>query len=80
MNRFDTLTRSFATATMRRRAIVGLGALALGGAGVQGLSQTAAPVSAQTDRCLRECAEACLALVANKKCFRRCRRRHCNTI
>jgi len=57
MNRFDALTRSVATATTRRRAIVGLGALALGGAGVLGLSQTAAPVSAETkrDRCVRQC-------------------------
>lgn len=74
MDRFDTLTRSVAIATTRRRAIVGLGALALGGAGVLGLAQTAAPVSAET-RCERQCAEFCLARASNKQCFKRCQRR-----
>ena len=37
--RFDTLSKQLATGATRRRAIAGLGALALGGAGVLGLTR-----------------------------------------
>jgi hypothetical protein len=51
--RFDTLTKNMATGTTRRRAIAGLGALALGGAGIVGLT----PDAAADDR--RRCIERC---------------------
>ena len=74
--RFDHVSKELATGTTRRRAIVALGALALSGAGILGLSQTAAPVRAST-RCERQCAEFCLARASNKQCFKRCKRQ-CN--
>jgi hypothetical protein len=78
-DRLDVLTKRVATATTRRRAIVGLGAFALGGAGVLGLSSTVAPVSAKTDRCLTRCFETFIVLTMNRKAYRRCKRQ-CNTI
>ena len=78
-DRLDVLTKRVATATTRRRAIVGLGAFALGGAGVLGLSSTIAPVRAQTDRCLTRCFQIHIVLVKNRQGYRRCKR-ECNTI
>jgi hypothetical protein len=78
-DRFDVLTKRVATASTRRRAIRGLGALALGGVGVLGLSQTAAPVRAQTDRCVTRCFQIHIVLVKNRQGYRRCKRQ-CNTI
>jgi len=78
-DRFDVLTKRVAAASTRRRAIVGLGALALGGAGVLGLSSTIAPVSAETDRCVTRCFQIHIVLVKNRQGYRRCKR-ECNTI
>jgi hypothetical protein len=72
--RVDHVSKELATGTTRRRAIVGLGALAMAGAGVLGLSQTAAPVSAKTNRCVTRCFETYLVLAMNRKAYRRCKR------
>ena len=78
-DRFDVLTKRVATASTRRRAIVGLGALALGGVGLLGLSSTVAPVRAETNRCVTQCFQIHIVLVKNRQGYRRCKR-ECNTI
>jgi len=75
--RFESLTKEMATSTTRRRALAGLGALALGGAGVLGRSRvTAAQVSAEDAR--RRCIERCIERGGSNHLRRRrerCRRR-----
>jgi hypothetical protein len=51
--RFDSLTKDIATGTTRRRTIAGLGALALGGAGLLALTQDAAADDRR--RCIERC-------------------------
>ena len=74
---FDTLSKQLATGATRRRAIAGLGALALGGAGVLGLTREAA-----ADR-RRECIERCVdrrgegasLRLRRERCHRHCENR-----
>ena len=53
--RFDSLSKQLATGATRRRAIAGLGALALGGVGVLGLTQDAEANARR--RCIERCVE-----------------------
>ena len=72
--RFDSVSKQLARGATRRRAIAGLGALALGGAGVLGLTQEAAA----DDR--RECIERCVDRGGDGASLRQRRercRRHC---
>ena len=72
--RFDSVSKQLATGATRRRAIAGLGALALGGAGVLGLVTGDAAVD---DR--RQCIERCVDHGGDDVSLRelrdRCRRR-----
>ncbi len=71
--RFDSLSKQLATGATRRRAIAGLGALALGGAGVLGVTQVA---SADNRRqCIERCIENGGDGASLRKLRRRCRRR-----
>jgi hypothetical protein len=68
--KFDSLTKDLGTGTTRRRAIAGLGALALGGAGFLGLARGAAADNR------RQCIERCVDNAPKSKRARdRCRRR-----
>ena len=76
--KFDTLTKQVAQTTDRRSLAKGLGALALGSAGILGLSRTAtAQVSAEGERrrCKNRCKDHCGDNLTNRECRRRCRRR-----
>ena len=73
---FDSLTKQLAAGTNRRRALAGLGALALGGAGVLGLTRDAAA----DER--RDCIERCVERGGNnqlkdrrERCRRKCKNR-----
>jgi hypothetical protein len=71
--RFDSLSKQLATAATRRRAIAGLGALALGGAGVLGLTQDASADDRR--RCIERCVERGGDNQNKRKLRDRCRRR-----
>ena len=76
--RFDSVSKQFATGSTRRRALAGLGALALGGAAGLGLvGKSAAQVSTEDAR--RRCIERCINHAGDnqnlRKLRRRCRRR-----
>ena len=76
--RFDSVSKQFATGATRRRALAGLGALALGGVAGLGLAgNSAAQVSTEDAR--RRCIERCINHggdnVSLRKLRRRCRRR-----
>jgi hypothetical protein len=71
--RFDSLSKQLATGATRRRAIAGLGALALGGAGVLGMTHVA---SADNRRqCIERCIDRADEGASLRKLRRRCRRR-----
>ena len=53
--RLDSLTKEMATSTMRRRALVGLGALGLGSTGIFGLHSRAA--AGARHRCIERCVD-----------------------
>jgi hypothetical protein len=76
--RFDSVSKQLATGATRRRALAGLGALALGGVtGLVLVGQSAAQVSAEDAR--RRCVERCVDRGGdnrkNRKRRERCRRR-----
>lgn len=76
--RFDSLSKQLATGATRRRAIAGLGVLALGGAAGLGLmGKSAAQVSTEDAR--RRCIERCVDHGGDnqnkRKLRKRCRRR-----
>ena len=71
--RFDTLSKQLATGATRRRAIAGLGALALGGAGVLGLTREAA--ADERRQCIERCVDRGDEGVSLRKLRDRCRRR-----
>ena len=52
---FDTLAKQLSSGTNRRRALAGLGALALGGVSVLGLTQNAA--ADEKSRCVERCVD-----------------------
>ena len=71
--RFDSLTKQLGTGATRRRAIAGLGALALAGAGVIGVTQD---TSADKRRnCIERCVDHGGDGVSLRKLRQRCRRR-----
>ena len=76
-SRFDGLSKQLATGTTRRQAVAGLGALALGSAGILAVSRsTAAEVSVEDAR--SRCIERCInhgGGNSNHELRRRCRRR-----
>jgi hypothetical protein len=73
MSRFDSLSKQLAMGATRRRAIAGLGALALGGAGVLGLTRDA---SADARReCIERCVDRGEDGASLRKLRERCRRR-----
>jgi hypothetical protein len=74
---FDTIAKQLGTSSNRRRAVAGLGAMALGGAGLLGLTRDAA---ADDDR--RRCIERCVDRGGNNnlkdrrdRCRRKCQNR-----
>lgn len=76
----DHMTKEFATSSTRRRALAGLSALALAGAGILGRSRAAGAVSAEDAR--RRCIENCndrggknQKRQRHKTCRRRCENR-----
>lgn len=76
--RFDNMSKQLATGATRRRAIAGLGALALGGVAGLGLAgKSAAQVSTEDAR--RRCIERCIEHAGDnqnvRKVRNRCRRR-----
>ena len=71
--RFDSLSQQLATGTTRRRAIAGLGALALGEAGVLGLTQDSSAVKRR--RCIERCVDRADEGASLRKVRDRCRRR-----
>ena len=72
--KFDSLTKDLATGTTRRRAIAGLGALALGGAGLIGLTRDAS--AGNRRQCIERCVEnAPKSKRARDRCRRRCENR-----
>ena len=71
--RFDSLSKQLATGATRRRAIAGLGALALGGVGVLGLTQDAEANARR--RCIERCVERGGDNRNKRKLRERCRRR-----
>ena len=71
--RFDTLSKQLAAGATRRRAIVGLGALALGGAGILGLTQDASADDRR--RCIERCIDRADEGASLRKVRDRCRRR-----
>ena len=76
--RFDSLSKQLATGATRRRALAGLGALALGGvAGLGRAGKSAAQVSTEDAR--RRCIERCIEHAGDNRNLRkvrnRCRRR-----
>ena len=73
-SQFDSLTKNMANGTTRRRAIAGLGALALGGAGFIGLARGAAAEGRR--RCIERCVDhAPKSKRARDRCRRRCENR-----
>ena len=71
--RFDNLSKQLATGATRRRAITGLGALALGGVGVLGLTRDA---SADDRRqCIERCVDRAEDGASLRKLRDRCRRK-----
>jgi hypothetical protein len=78
---FDTLTKQLSAGTNRRRALVGLGALALGSVGIVSRSQmVAAQVSADDKR--RKCIDRCVGRGGTnnlkdrrQRCRRKCQNR-----
>ena len=75
---FDSLTKGLAGETTRRRALAGLGALALGGTAVAGLSRAASAQVSTEDRrrrCINRCEDHCGDNLSNRKCRNRCQRR-----
>jgi hypothetical protein len=79
---FDTLAKQLGAGTNRRRALLGLGALALGGVGIAGRSQlVAAQVSADDKR--RSCIDRCVKSGGSnqlrqrrQRCRNKCQNRH----
>jgi len=71
--RFDSVSKQLATGTTRRRAIAGLGALALGGVGVLGLTGDAAANARR--RCIERCVDHGGDNQNKRKLRDRCRRR-----
>jgi hypothetical protein len=71
--RFDSLSKQLATGATRRRAIAGLGALALGGAGVLGLTREA--LADDRRKCIERCVDRGDEGVSLRKLRDRCRRR-----
>jgi hypothetical protein len=76
--RFDSMSKQLATGATRRRAIAGLGALAIGGVAGLGLAgKSAAQVSTEDAR--RRCIERCIEHAGDNQNLRqvrnRCRRR-----
>ena len=72
--RFDTLNKQLATGATRRRAIAGLGALALGGAGVLGLTREAAADERRQciERCVDRRGEGASLHLRRDRCRRNC--------
>ena len=71
--RFDSLSKQLATGATRRRAIAGLGALALGGAGILGVTQGAS--ADERRKCIERCVDHGGDNVSLRKLRDRCRRR-----
>jgi hypothetical protein len=71
--RFDSVSKRLATGATRRRALAGLGALALGGAGVLSLTRDAAADDRR--RCIERCVDRAGDGVSLRKLRDRCRRR-----
>jgi hypothetical protein len=71
--RFDSLSKQLATGATRRRAIAGLGALALGGAGVLGLTREA--LADDRRECIERCVDRADEGASLRKLRDRCRRR-----
>ena len=67
------MSKQLATGATRRRAIAGLGAVALGGAGVLGVTQDAA--ADKRRRCIERCVDRGDEGVSLRKLRERCRRR-----
>jgi hypothetical protein len=70
---FDRLSKALTTAATRRKTLTGLGALALGGAGLVGLRQNAAADKRQ--RCHTRCNEHADRNARNHKSRDRCHHR-----
>ena len=75
--RFDSLSTQLATGATRRRAIAGLGALALGGAGVLGLTQDASADNRREciERCVDRAGEGATLRKRRQRCRRQCENR-----
>jgi hypothetical protein len=75
--RFDSLSKQLATGATRRRAIAGLGALALGGAGVLAMTQDASADKRRDciERCIDHAGEGASLRKLRDRCRRRCENR-----
>jgi hypothetical protein len=81
-SRFDSLTKDLASSTTRRHALAGLGALALGGAGIVSLSRATAAADVSDEEGRRRCIDRCNDRGGNnnqrqrrKRCRRKCENR-----
>jgi hypothetical protein len=70
---FERVSKELATGATRRRALAGLGALALGGVGVVGLTRDAAADDRR--RCIERCVNHGGDGISLRKLRHRCRRR-----
>ena len=75
--RFDSLSKQLATGATRRRAIAGLGALALGGAALLGVTQDASADKRRSciERCIDRGDEGASLRKLRDRCRRRCENR-----
>lgn len=71
--KFDIVSKQVAAGTSRRQAVTALAALALGGAGILGLSQSAA--ADQRRRCIERCNDHRGGGDTSRERRKRCRRR-----
>ena len=75
--RFDSLSKQLAAGATRRRAIAGLGALALGGTGVLGLTRNASADDRRDciERCVDRAEEGASLRKRRDRCRRKCENR-----
>lgn len=80
--RFDSLTRNLAASTTRRHALAGLGALALGGAGVFATARLASADQVIDEDARQRCVDRCRDKGGNNnekqrrdRCRRKCENR-----
>lgn len=80
--RFDVLTKDLASSTTRRRALTGLGALAIAGAGMVSQSRRAAAADVSDEEGRRRCIDRCNDKGGNNnqrqrrdRCRRKCQNR-----